>query len=700
MIEPLPDQSLQQEIAIIGAAGQFPQSEDLGVFWQNLCQGKELISFFSTQELLDRGVDPILINNPHYVKAKGFLEGADYFDADFFGFSPREAEVLDPQQRRLLEWAWAALEVAGYDSAQYNGLIGVFACSSLSSYFYLNLLPHLYESMQRSQDEMLMVMGSEKDFLATRISYKMNLKGPSKSIQTACSSSLVAVHDACQSLLNYECDMALAGGVSITFPLKHGYIYSKEGITSSDGHCRAFDHLASGTLTGNGGGVVVLKRLQEAIEDGDTIYSVIKGSYVNNDGADKVGYTAPSVRGQANAIIGAHLAARVDPATITYVECHGTGTSLGDPVEIEALTRAFEVRGSMQRKQFCAIGSVKTNIGHLDAASGIAGLIKTMFALQFRKIPPSLHFEKANPKIPFNESPFYVNTRLNPWEPGQMPCRAGVSSFGIGGTNAHIVMEEPPVRRASGFSKHTSYLFPFSAKRKEAIRSLLSNFVAVLDDLCFSLADIAYTLQVGRRHFDYRICFICSSKEELKDLINQYLDQEIFAVAYTNSHWQEVARQWLQGKTIVWNSYYQGERRQRVPLPSYPFSKKSYLVSPKSNLGSFKMMRSEEKKQEAIGVTSSFSDEKIEDYLINIWQESLKVEGIGIKDNFFSLGGDSLIALEVTEKISRILHLDISLQHMFDYPTIESLRAAIKQEILKKIDDFSEEEAAFLLELV
>ena len=696
------DYSSMEEIAIIGAAGQFPESETLESFWQNLSQGKELITFFSDDELLEEGIDPSLLRNTHYMKAKGFLEHADCFDAEFFGFSRREAEVLDPQQRRLLEWAWSALEVAGYDSEQYKGLIGVFACSSLSSYFYLNLLPQLYNSTQNLQDEMLMVMGNEKDFLATRISYKMNLKGPSKSIQTACSSSLVAVHDACQSLLNYECDIALAGGVSITFPQKNGYLYSKEGISSPDGHCRAFDHLAAGTLTGNGGGVVVLKRLQDALADGDTIYSIIKGSCVNNDGADKVGYTAPSIKGQANAIITAHLAARVDPATITYVECHGTGTILGDPVEIQALTQAFQVSIPKNLKQFCAIGSVKTNMGHLDAAAGIAGLIKTMLALHFKQIPPSLNFEKPNPKISLEDSPFYVNTKLVPWVSNQTPCRAGVSSFGIGGTNAHVVLEKAPASNPSMPSKYTSFLAPFSAKNGISLKLMLSNFLTALDSLTCSLADLTYTLQIGRRSFDHRVCFIASSKKELQQMIGQYLVQEHSSEKTLDSPWKEVANRWLNGETVNWSQYYQNETRQRVSLPTYPFAKNRYLIKPRPLFGSTHSLATQEKSHPTNHHIEHHvrAKNKMEEHLISIWEDSLKARGIGSDDNFFNLGGDSLIALEITDKIRSSLPVEVTLQHILEHPTIASLAAAFKQDIMKKIDDLSDDEAAVLLELV
>ncbi len=655
-------------IAVIGMSGEFPHSSTLSSFWENIKAGRELISFFTDEECLASGVPLFSVKDSRYIKAKGFLEDADCFDADFFGYSRREAELLDPQQRRLLEWAWIALENAGYDPDQYEGSIGVFACSSLSSYFYFNLYPYLYGSSSQLQDEMLMVLGNEKDFVATRISYKMNLKGPSKSIQTACSSSLVAVHDACQSLLNYECDMAIAGGASITFPQKAGYTYSKEGIMSPDGHCRAFDHLAAGTLVGNGGGIVVLKRLQDALEDGDTIIATIKGSYTNNDGAEKIGYTAPSIKGQSHAIIGAQLAAQVSPETITYVECHGTATQLGDPIEIVALTSAF--RKSTEKKQFCAIGSVKTNMGHLDAAAGVAGLIKIVLSLQARQIPPSLHFTQPNPKIDFANSPFYVNRELTPWNSQNAPLRAGVSSFGMGGTNAHVILEEAPLQRPQP-STYSSFLLPFSAKDKRSLQHLLRQFLKKLPTLIYPLADIAFTLQIGRKRFDERAVFICSTKEEAAAQINLFLEQVIPPPLPMKSPWYEAAETWLNGGAISWKNYYKQEKRRRVPLPTYPFAKTHYFISPKP-IGALPQ-------QNHVTQSNISSSQDIEKRMIEIWEKALKSYGITPQANFFDLGGDSLLALEITDQIRQIFLVEVGLRDLFDNPTVDHLSLLIKE---------------------
>ncbi|HEY9404067.1 MAG TPA: polyketide synthase, partial [Pyrinomonadaceae bacterium] len=416
-------------LAVIGLWGRFPGAENVEEFWRNLRDGVESVSFFSDEELRAAGVDPAHLDSNH-VRAKGVLADVELFDAAFFGINPREAEIMDPQHRVFLEGAWAALESAGYNPEKYEGSIGVYAGPNINSYFLFNLFSNL--DVLRQYGFFETTIRSRPDLLTTQVSYKLNLRGPSMSIQTACSTSLVAVHVACQGLLNGECDMALAGGISIGLPQTSGYTYQEGGILSPDGHCRAFDATAQGTVFGNGAGIVVLKRLADALADGDTVHAVIKGSAVNNDGSLKVGLTAPGLDGQAAVITEAQLVAGVEPETITYVETHGTGTALGDPIEIAALSRAF--RSRTQRNNFCAIGSLKSNVGHLDTAAGVASLIKTVLALSHRQIPPSLHFEQPNPQIDFLNSPFFVNAELRDWEAALHPRRAGVSSFGIGGT--------------------------------------------------------------------------------------------------------------------------------------------------------------------------------------------------------------------------------------------------------------------------
>ncbi|MBT8227816.1 MAG: polyketide synthase, partial [Dactylosporangium sp.] len=428
------------QIAIVGMVGRFPGAGDIATFWENLEKGHEGIAVLSDDELIGAGVRPDLLRQPNYVKAKGVLEDGDLFDAGFFGYSPREAEIMDPQHRVFLECAWEALESAGCDPHRFAGRIGVFCGASINMYLLRNLATN--RAAVASAGEFQTLIANDKDFMPTRVSYKLDLKGPSVNVQTACSTSLTAVHLACQSLLNGECDLAIAGGVSVGAPLKSGYLYEQGGIASPDGHCRAFDADAAGTVGGNGVGIVVLRRLGEARESGDAVTAVIRGTAINNDGALKVGYTAPSVDGQAEVIAEALAVAGVNPATIGYVETHGTGTALGDPIEVAALTQAF--RHYTQDTGFCAIGSVKTNVGHLDAAAGVTGLIKAALALTHEAIPASLNFARPNPELAMDTSPFFVNAELRPWPRRSTPRRAGVSSFGIGGTNVHVVLEEAP----------------------------------------------------------------------------------------------------------------------------------------------------------------------------------------------------------------------------------------------------------------
>src|SRR6185369_2702151 len=497
------------DVAVIGMAGRFPGAEDVERLWDNLRRGVEAVSFFSPAELAASGVDPALSAQPSYVPARGVVQGADLFDAAFFGFSPREARVLDPQQRLFLECAWEALENAACDPARAGSAVGVYGGVSQSTYLFFNLLAN--PEVMRSLGGLEIKLGNEKDFLATMVSYRLNLHGPSVSVSTACSTSLVAVHMACQGLLNRECDVALAGGVTVSFPQKTGYSYQPGGIMSIDGHCRTFDAGATGSVGGDGAGVVVLKRLEDALRDGDPVRAVIKASAINNDGSRKIGFTAPSVEGQAAVISEALGLASVEPDTITYVEAHGSGTPLGDPVEIRALTRAF--RAGTSRTGFCAVGSIKSSVGHLDSAAGVAGLIKTVLALENKLIPPTLHSERPNPEIPFAETPFYVASRLADWKrEGGTPRRAGVSAFGIGGTNAHVIVEEAPERESSGPAKPWQLLV-LSAAAPAALEEATDRLAAHLKSHPEEeLADVAFTCQVGRRALRHRRALVCDDR--------------------------------------------------------------------------------------------------------------------------------------------------------------------------------------------
>lgn len=477
-------------IAIIGISGVFAGARDVYEFWNNLRDGVESISFFTEEEhdlppWADRGLE--------WVKAKAILDEPEGFDAGFFGYTPAEAMVMDPQHRIFLERGWEVIEQAGYDSGSYAGPIGVFAGVSTNTYAMASLFANAKSGAG---------MFTDKDFVATRLSYKLHLRGPSVAVQSACSTSLVAVCIACQSLLNYQCDMAVAGGASIWVPTKGGYPSQPGSPLSPDGHTRAFDLEGGGFVPGSGAGAVLLKRLSEAVEDGDHIWAVVRGFAVNNDGSSKIGYTAPSIDGQAEVVAMAQELAGVDPETITYVEAHGTGTELGDPIEVAALTKAF--RAGTSKNGFCALGSVKTNIGHLDSAAGIASLLKTVLALKYKKIPPSLNFKDPNPKIDFATSPFFVNTILRDWERGDTPRRAGVNSFGIGGTNAHVVLEEAPEAAPSPATDDWQLLL-LSARSEQAVRAqanLLADFLEANPDA--NLADAAFTLQSGRKDFGHR----------------------------------------------------------------------------------------------------------------------------------------------------------------------------------------------------
>jgi len=419
--------------------------------------------------------------------------------------SPRDAAIMDPQHRHFLECAWEALESAGWSADEFAGRVGVYAGSGMNSYLIHNLLANP-ELVANAGLFLLKQTGNDKDVLATRVSYQLNLTGPSLAVQTACSTSLVAIHLACQGLLNHECDMALAGGVTIEIPHGLGYLYREGEILSHDGHCRSFDAAASGTIFGSGLGIVVLRRLEDAIRDGDFIHAVILGTSINNDGARKVSYLAPSVAGQADAIAEAMTLAAVEADSISYVETHGTGTAVGDPIEIAALTRAF--RESTERNEFCAIGSLKASIGHLDAAAGVAGFIKTALALEHRQLPPSLNFSQPNPLIDFDRSPFFVNTRLRDWESDGGPRRAGVTSLGIGGTNAHAILEEAPRAAASGASRPWQVL-TLSAKTPTALAAMSQNLADHLDGISPNVADVAFTGHLGRKAFRFRRAIIC-----------------------------------------------------------------------------------------------------------------------------------------------------------------------------------------------
>lgn len=516
------------EIAVIGLAGRFPGAPDIAAFWRNLQQGVESISFFSDEDVLAAGVDEALVANPLYVKARGILGDVDRFDATFFGYSPKEAAMIDPQHRLFLEVAWQALEDAGYNARRYPGRIGVYASVGFNSYLMLHMevAPDFIKAEQGPQA----MLGNDKDFLASRVSYKLGLTGPSVVVQSACSSSLVAIHQACQSLLSGEADMQLAGGVTIRVPEQTGSLYQEGMINSPDGHTRPFDKDAAGTVAGNGVAVVVLKRLEDAIAEGDHIYAVIKASAVNNDGDDKVGYSAPSAGGQVKVIEAALALAEVPVETIGLIEGHGSGTKLGDPIEIKALRTVFARRTNA--RHFCAVGSVKANVGHLDAAAGVAGFMKAVLALYHKQIPPSINFTEPNPLCEFEESPFFVNSERLDWRTNGHPRRAGVSSFGMGGTNAHLILEEAPPRTPSGDARPWQLLC-LSAKNAKALDRLKDQLRADLAAKADTpLADIAYTLHVGRHTFTHNFFALSRTTHEAREKMTMGHNEQCFSTVW------------------------------------------------------------------------------------------------------------------------------------------------------------------------
>ncbi len=586
------DQEAVEGIAIIGMSGRFPGAGNIDQFWNNLKDGVESITYFSKEDARASGINEDIINDPNYVFAGGVLEDVELFDAGFFGFNPQEAATMDPQQRLFLECAYEALENAGYAGNQYDIPVGVYAGANMSTYF----LYHLFRQVGIC-DDFSLAIANDKDYIATRVSYELNFKGPSITVQTACSTSMTAVAMACEGLLNYHCDMALAGGAAVKLPQKMGYLYQPGMIVSPDGHTRPFDEDAQGTVFTSVVGVVVLKRLEDALKDGDSIYAVIKGIAVNNDGSDKVGFTAPSREGQAEVIAAAQNLAGINPEDVGYIETHGTGTSLGDPIEIGALMSVF--KRTTEKKAFCAVGSVKSNIGHAVSGSGVAGLIKTVLALKHKQIPPSINFRYPNSKIDFESSAFYINNRLTDWQSNGKPRIAGISSFGFGGTNVHAILEEaPPIQR---FPPSKAWqILTISAKTRDALEKTcfnLADFFRKHREVDFS--DAVYTLHVGRKEFQYRRAILCRDLDDAIRLLTaepgnpavfsgiagekNKMDSEISGIiaamdSDTEYRMAELAKHWVNGTFVDWKLFHQQEKRLRIPLPTYPFERKRHWV--------------------------------------------------------------------------------------------------------------------------
>ena len=519
------------QYAIVGMAARMPGASDLGQFWDNLVNGRESITFFTPEEL-DSTLDPRDLADPNYVPARGIIQDADHFDARFFRTPPRNAELTCPQQRIMLELAWTALEDAGIIPNKSDQTIGVWAGTYSTSYLTKNILTN--PELVRQTGEFQVGVYNEKDYIATRVAHALNLTGPAINVNTACSTSLVALIEACKSLDAGHCDVAIAGGASVTFPQNSGHLHQTGSIFTPDGHCRPFDAAGAGTLFSDGAGAVVVRRLEDAIASGDRIYAVVKGFGINNDGGEKASFSAPSISGQSNAVAMAYEMADVDPKSIGYIEAHGTATPIGDPIEVSALRRVFENDQTADaEKQYCAIGSVKGNIGHTVAAAGVAGLIKVAMSLHDQQIPGTLHFEKPNPQIDIENSPFYVCDSLTPWKRGQQPRRGGVSSFGVGGTNAHILLEEAPqvcdskdackADADQASNELPAWILPVSGKTEDALAANVDNLAKHLssdESNPGHLANTAQTLQLGRDEFVYRAAIVSDSTSDAASVLN------------------------------------------------------------------------------------------------------------------------------------------------------------------------------------
>jgi iturin family lipopeptide synthetase A len=696
-------------IAIIGMAGRFPGAQNVEEFWRNLSAGVESIARFTDTELAESGVDSATFNNPAYIKARATLSDVDLFDAEFFGFTPREAALMDPQHRLFLETAWHALENAGYNSDKYPGAIGVYGGLSLNTYLLANLCadPKLANELTGNYQtgEYQTLLGNDKDYLTTRVSYKLNLRGPAMTVQTACSTSLVAVAQACQSLLNFQCDMALAGAASISFPQRRGYFHEQGGLASEDGHCRAFDAKAQGTVFGDGVGIVVLKRLDEALTDGDHVYGVIKGYALNNDGAAKIGYTAPSVQGQSEVIAMAQAMAGFEPETIGYVEAHGTATPMGDPVEIAGLTQAF--RAGTEKNNFCALGSVKTNIGHLEVAAGVAGLIKTLLALKHNQIPPSLHFTEPNPQIDFATSPFFVVNRLLDWKRTGAPRRAGVSSFGVGGTNAHVVVEEAPEVPTGTITNRPMHLILLSAKTRQSLETSTDRLVAHLrDHPDIDIANVAYTLQVGRRAFEHRRLLFARDVADAVTMLEKRDVARVHSRQVAPRKTEEVtatetfgslAKRWLEGEDIDWSAFYKyaQEIRFRVPLPGYAFDRKKHWIEPvrpaierKSEAPIQSAPVPVAVLQQAIPQPQVTASEPRKDRIVAKLKSILKnlsgqdIDQAPATSSFFDLGFDSLFLTQAGQAFRKEFGIKVTFRQLLEeLSTLDSLAAYLDEKL-------------------
>ncbi|MEV6907954.1 beta-ketoacyl synthase N-terminal-like domain-containing protein [Amycolatopsis sp. NPDC051071] len=635
-------------IAVIGMSCRFPDAADIDQFWDNLVAGLDSVTRLAPGTVAGPGG-----TTREYVPAGGVLRDPEWFDPEYFGYTPREAALLDPQHRIFLECAVEAIEAAGYDPDRFPGLIGVYAGCGESSY------AEILRERQRETGSISgwdLRIGTSPDYLASKVAYKLGLRGPAAAVQAACATSLYAVHLAARSLLAGDCDLVLAGGTTVRVPADLDR-YQVGGITSPTGACRPFDEGADGVVTGDGCGIVVLKRLAEAIADGDHIHAVLRGSAVNNDGRERAGFTAPGVRGQVEVVRAAQRSAGVQPSTITYIEAHGTGTRVGDPIEFAGLHEVFAGEGP--RAEPCWLGSVKSNIGHTDAAAGVAGFIKTVLAVERGVIPPSLHYTRPNPDIDFTAGPFAVVTEPRPWSPKGLPRRAGVTARGLGGGNAHAVLEQPPLPRPST-GETAEQLLPLSARTPAALNEVAARLAEHLARHPEQeLRDVAWTLQTGRReHGNRRYVVVRDRAEAVRVLTGDQPGEH-----GGSGPLAALGERWLAGEPVDWSQVHNGAPR-RVPLPGYPFQRKPYLLEARAAREPVAPM--------------PIAGLGIEDTVSLLFTELLGISDIDSQESFFDLGGDSLVATRLLTRVGQLLPVELELRSMYLAPSIRELTTLIK----------------------
>ncbi|MFI6348458.1 beta-ketoacyl synthase N-terminal-like domain-containing protein [Streptomyces sp. NPDC050560] len=706
----------EDPVAVIGMALRLPGADTPDAFWRNLREGVESVTEFSDADLLAAGVPPEALHDPARVRARPVVEGPELFDADFFGYSPAEAAAIDPQHRLFLECAWEALESAGHDPRGDGDLsVSVFAGTGPDSYFLNHLHPHRARAGQGPSFEGL--LGNSGDFLASRVSYKLDLTGASVTVQAGCSTSLVAVHLAAASLITGESDLALAGGSTLYFPQRAGYLYREGGINSPDGRCRAFDARAAGTTPGDGVTVLVLRRLADALDAGDPVLGVLRGSAVNNDGAAKAGFTAPAVDPQSDVAAEALAVAGLSPSDIDYVEAHGTGTPMGDALEITALTEGYAgaPRGG------CRIGTAKPNVGDTWAAAGAVGLAKVLLAFAHEELPPTINRSGPHPDIDFTAGPFTLTTEPTPFKRGERPRRAAVHTFGVGGTNAHVVLEEPPPVPPSPPEATGWYALPLSARDPDALTAVaarLADHLGARHDL--ALADVAHTLAVGRTPFAHRAVVVAGGRREAVTALRALAAAGPGAESAVGEGWLVVraigappaapeglsrgtvraAATWAGGGRI-WQGPPPPGPARRVALPTYPFRRRRHWVDPPAPAAAAAVDAAAPERERhprpALGTVHTPPEEGLETLVAQVWQDALGFTGLGRDDDFFDLGGHSLLASRIVGSLRGRLPVPTGLDDLLTAPaTVAGHARRLAARLHAELATLTDEEAARL----